>query len=230
MIMQGVTFNTTMALVAGTIMILAVVVARTAARAQAAVPGKARTLTGWGWAFVALGAYLGVTGMYMTLMWPLKEVDGAFCCTVDNVTFGEPAALYGLLTFIAGLAIIAAQKAADRKERPLDLVGTLRPILYVAAVGGVGLVMFAIAGMHFGMWRPPDIEPIARLMAGQIWEPLMVMCLYGFSGIAAMLAPFAPENKWVGRIATLLTWGCGVTWVFLSFTVFYSHVGFFPPA
>ena len=143
MIMQGVTFNTTMALVAGTIMILAVVFARTAARAQAAVPGKARTLTGWGWAFVALGAYLGVTGMYMTLMWPLKEVDGAFCCTVDNVTFGEPAALYGLLTFIA---------------------------------------------------------------------------------------PFAPENKWVGRIATLLTWGCGVTWVFLSFTVFYSHVGFFPPA
>lgn len=222
MLDQGITYNTTMALVAGTIMVLAVVFVRAASR-----PNR-RTLAGWGWAFVILGAFLGITGMVMTLTWPLKEVPGAFCCTVDNITFGEPAAFYGIITLIAGLAILRAEGQADKGIREFDLVGTLRPILYVAAIGGFGLIMFGIAGMHFGMWRPPEIEPIARLLAGSLLEPLLMMFLYIGTGVAAILAPFAPDHKWVARIATVLTWVVGMMWIFLSFTVFYSHVGFFP--
>ena len=224
MLMQGITYNTTMALIAGAIMIMAVAFARVASR-----PSH-RSLTGWGLAFIALGAYLGITGMHMTLTWPLDQIDGVFCCAVDNITFGEPAALYGILAVIGGVGIIYAQHRADKREEPVDLVSTLRPILYVGALGGFGLIMFAIAGMHFGMWRPPTTEPIARLMAGMILEPLMMMCLYGFSGVTAILAPFAPDNKIVARVASFIGWGCGIMWFFLSLTVFYSHVGFFPPA
>ncbi|MDK8512747.1 MULTISPECIES: DUF981 family protein [Actinomycetaceae] len=222
MLMQGITYNTTMALVAGAIMVLVVLFARVAAN-----PNH-RTLAGWGWTFVATGAFLGITGIHMTLTWPLAQIDGAFCCSVDNITFGEPAAFYGILTFIAGIAILRAEKLADKGVRPLDLVATLRPLLYVAAIGGFGLVLFGIAGMHFGMWRPPEIEPVARLMAGSLIEPLLVMFLYVGTGVSAILSPFVPDNKWVARIAAILTWGVGMLWIFLSFTVFYSHVGFFP--
>lgn len=224
MLMQGITYNTTMALVAGSIMIMAVVFASISSKQST------RSLSGWGLAFIALGSFLGISGIYMMLTWPLDQIEGAFCCAVDNITFGEPAALYGILTVIGGIGIIYAQHRADKRNEPIDLVGTLRPILYVAALGGFGLIMFAIAGMHFGMWRPPLEEPIARLMAGSILEPLMVMFLYGFSGVTAILAPFAPDNKIVARIASFIGWGCGIMWFFLSLTVFYSHVGFFPPA
>ena len=147
---------------------------------------------------------------------------------VDNVTFGEPAAFYGLLTLIAGFAILRAEDRADRGIRALDPVGTLRPILYVSAIGGFGLIMFGIAGLHFGQWRPPEIEPIARLLAGSLIEPLIVFALYVFTCIVAILAPFALTNKTVGRVFVAMTWLFGMGWVLLVLSLVYSHVGFFP--
>ena len=110
----------------------------------------------------------------------------------------------------------------------MDVVAILRPILYVAAIGGFGLILIGIAGMHFGMWRPPDIEPVARLLAGNLLEPLMVMSLYVGTGVAALLTPFALTNKTVAKITSILVWVFGMLWLFVSFTVFYSHIGFFP--
>lgn len=222
MLVQGITYNTTMGLVVGIIMILIPLFARSAAASHG------RPLAGFGWAFVFLGAFLGITGMHMTLTWPLEQIENTFCCAVDNVTFGEPAAFYGLLTLIAGIAIIRAEEKADQGLRPLDLVATLRPLLYVAAVGGFGLITFGIAGLHFGQWRPPDIEPIARLLAGSMIEPLTVFSMYVGTGIAALLSPFALTNRLAGRMFTVFTWLFGMMWIFLGLTLFYGHVGFFP--
>ncbi|WIM67483.1 DUF981 family protein [Corynebacterium breve] len=224
MLMQGITYNTTMGLVVGLIMILIPTFARTVAA------NKGRSISGWGWGFVFLGAFLGISGLHMMLTWPLEQIEGAFCCAVDNVTFGEPAAFYGLLTFIAGIAIIRAEEKAEKGLRELDLVATLRPLLYIAAAGGFGLVLFGIAGLHFGQWRPPEIEPVARLMAGSMIEPLMVFSMYVGTGIAAILSPFALTNKTVGRVFTVLVWFFGMAWVFLGLTLYYGHVGFFPYA
>lgn len=221
MLMQGITYNTTMGLVVGIIMILIPVFARASAM-------SGRTVSGFGWAFIFLGGFLGITGVHMTLTWPLEQIEEVFCCAVDNVTFGEPAMFYGLLTLIAGIAIIRAEEKADLGLRPLDLVATLRPILYVAAVGGFGLIMFGIAGLHFGQWRPPDVEPIARLLAGSMIEPLMVFSMYVGTGIAALLSPFALTNTLAGRVFTVLTWVFGMMWILLGITLFYGHVGFFP--
>lgn len=195
MLMQGITYNTAMGLVVGIILILVVLFLR------AIQVNSGRSVAGFGWAFVFSGAFLGITGMHMTLTWPLEQIEGVFCCAVDNVTFGEPAAFYGILTLIAGLAILRAEDRADRGIRPMDLVATLRPLLYVAAVGGFGLILFGIAGLHFGQWRPPEIEPVARLLAGSLIEPLLVFALYVFTGISAILSPFALTNKAASRVS-----------------------------
>lgn len=225
MLMQGITYNTTMALAAGAIILLVPLFMRAAQR------NNALAVTGWGYAFVFLGFFLGASGLHMMLTWPLDQIDGAFCCKVDNFTFGEPAAYYGLLTLIAGIAVLRVQAQADRGVRPVTAEGLftlLRPILIAAAIGGFGLILIGIGGMHFGMWRPPEIEPIARLLAGNLIEPLMVMVLYVGTGVTAVLSPFINTSRWVRGIFIIFSWGLGILWLFLSFTVFYSHIGFFP--
>lgn len=220
MLDQGVTYNTTMALVVGIIMILSVMFGRELAF------NKQKNFSGWGFAFVMLGLFLAISGFSMMLTWPLKEVSGAFCCTVDNITFGEPSAFYGTLTFIIGLAIVISDRCKEDKNS--HIISTLRPILYIGAIGGFGLILFGIAGLHFGMWRPPTIEPIARLLAGNLLEPLFVAFLYAGTGVGAILAPFALRNSCVAKFAGVFIWCLGVLWIMLAFTVFYSHVGFFP--
>lgn len=222
MLMQGITYNTMMGLVVGLIIIMIPLFMR----ALDVNPG--RSIAGFAWGFVAAGGFLALTGFHMMLTWPLEQIEGVFCCAVDNVTFGEPAAFYGLLTMIAGFALLRAEDRADRGIREMDVTATLRPILYMAAIGGFALIILGIAGLHFGQWRPPTIEPIARLLAGNLIEPLMVFTMYVLTGVAAVLSPFALTNKTVGRVFSVIAWLMGMAWIFLGLTLFYSHVGFFP--
>ena len=76
--------------------------------------------------------------------------------------------------------------------------------------------------------RAPEVEPIARLLAGSLIEPLMVFAMYVFTGIAAILSPFALTSKTVGRVFVAITWLFGMAWILLGLTLFYGHVGFFP--
>ena len=158
MLVQGPTYNTTMALVTGALMVLAVLFARTATQ-----PNR-RSLAGFGWAFVMAGAYLAIFGTHMSLTWPLQEVDGAFCCTVDNITFGEPAAFYGMLALVAGFAIIRGESAAERTGIKTDVVALLRPILYIAAIGGVGLILIGI-GLIFNLNKKKTDQMYAEMAA-----------------------------------------------------------------
>lgn len=225
MLEQGITYNTSMGLVAGAIMLLLFVFARAAQQ-----PNR-RTLDGWGWMFVALGLILAVTGTHMTLTWPLEQipVEGVACCAVDNVAFGEPAMIFGILVVFGGLAILRGEKLAFDRGVPFDLVSTVRPMLYAGAFGGFGLIMIGVAGVEFGMWGPaPPDEPIARLMGDSILERYYVAGAYISTGVAALTAPFAPENKIVGRVAAGMLLLGGMMWTFLGITLFYGHIGFFP--
>lgn len=221
MLEQGVTYNTTMAMVAGAVMLLLLVFVRVAQQ-----PAR-RTLDGWAWMFAALGLFLAVTGTHMTLTWPLKQIPGAPCCAVDNLTFGEPAMFFGLLVLFGSFALMRAERAAVDRAVELDLVATARPFLYAGALGGIGLIMIAIAGLHFGMWHPPPNEPIAGLFSGSWLEPIFMACAYGITGVAAITAAFAPEHRVVARIFAVALFVAGMMWLLLSITVFYGHVGFF---
>lgn len=144
MLQQGITYNTTMGLAAGAIMLLLLVFGRVVNR-----PGRG-ALEGWAWMFIALGMILAVTGTHMTLAWPLAQIEGAPCCAVDNVAFGEPAMLFGFLVVFAGIAIIRGEKNAFARGTEFDIVAGVRPILYAGGFGGIGLIMIAIAGIRFG--------------------------------------------------------------------------------
>lgn len=223
MLEQGITYNTSMGLVAGATMVLLVVFTRVVQR-----PGRG-SIEGWAWMFAALGLILAITGTHMTLTWPLKQIDGAACCAADNVSFGEPAMIYGVLVFFGAIAIIRGERAALDRQVPFDIVATVRPMLYAGAFAGIGLIMIGIAGLEFGMWGPPPPdEPIARIMGDSVLERYYVAGAYMITGVAAITAPFAPENRIVARIfaATLLVGG--MMWTFLGFTLFYGHIGFFP--
>lgn len=225
MLEQGITYNTSMGLVAGAIMLLLIVFARTAAR-----PDRP-PLEGWSWMFAALGLILAITGTHMTLTWPLKQipVKGVACCAADNVAFGEPAMLFGILVFFAAIAMIRAEKAAFARGTEFDLVSAVRPILYAGAFAGIGLIMIGIAGVQFGMWGPPPPdEPIARMMGDSILERFYVAGAYIITGVAALTAPFAPEHRLVARVASGALLVGGMMWTFLGITLFYGHIGFFP--
>ena len=179
--------------------------------------------------FIALGLILAVTGTHMTLTWPLEQIEGAPCCAVDNVAFGEPAMLFGFLVVCAGIALIRGEKNAFARGIEFDIFSSVRPILYAGAFGGIGLIMIGIAGIQFGMWGPPPPdEPIARLMGDSIIEGFYVAGAYVVTGIAAMTAPFAPERRIVGRVFAGSTLIGGMSWTFLAITLFYGHIGFFP--
>jgi uncharacterized membrane protein len=223
MLEQGITYNTTMGLAAGAFMLLLFVFIRVVHQ-----PGR-RSIDGWAWMFAALGLFLAVTGTHMTLTWPLKQIAGAPCCAVDNLTFGEPAMFFGFLIFFAAIAIMRAERVAIDRGVEFDLVSTVRPFLYAGAFGGIGLIMIAVAGLEFGMWAPaPPDEPIARLMGTSIAERYFVAGVYAVTGIAAITAAFAPERRVVARIFAVTLFVAGAMWTFLSFTLFYGHVGFFP--
>ena len=225
MLEQGITYNTTMGLAAGAVMLLLLVFARVVARPD---PGP---LDGWAYMFAALGLILAITGTHMTLTWPLKQipVPGVACCAADNLTFGEPAMLFGFLVFFGALAILRGERLAVERGLVFDIVATVRPMLYAGAFGGIGLIMIGIAGIEFGMWGPPPPnEPIARLMGDSILERFYVAGAYVITGLTAITGPFAPDHRIVARVfAGGLLIG-GMMWTFLAFTLFYGHVGFFP--
>jgi hypothetical protein len=68
MLDQGITYNTTMAMVAGAVMLFILVFLRVVQQ-----PAR-KTIHGWAWMFAALGLFLAVTGTHMTLTWPLKQI------------------------------------------------------------------------------------------------------------------------------------------------------------
>ena len=77
MLMQGITYNTAMGLVVGIILLLVALFMR------AVQANNGRSLAGFGWGFIFSGAFLGITGLHMTLTWPLEQIEGVFCCAVD---------------------------------------------------------------------------------------------------------------------------------------------------
>jgi uncharacterized membrane protein len=225
MLEQGITYNTTMGLAAGAIMLLLIVFARVVQRPDHG------PLEGWGWMFAALGLILAVMGTHMALTWPLKQIPvaGVACCAADNVAFGEPSMFFGVLVFFTAIAIIHGERRALDRGTVFDIVATVRPLLYAGAFGGVGLIMIGIAGVQFGMWGPPPPdEPIASLMGDSVLERYYVAGTYIITGIAAITAPFAPENRIVGRVFSGALLVGGMSWTFLAFTLFYGHIGFFP--
>ncbi|MEV0809273.1 DUF981 domain-containing protein [Micromonospora sp. NPDC050200] len=218
------TYNTIMALTAGVGLLLVV------ALGWQILTGRPIAAEGWSIAFGILGAILTVTGLHMTLTWPLAPGGFAF----DNIIFGEPSLGFGVL--MLGAAIILWRRGQLFAEASLENGGLrteqVRRLLWPVSifVFALGLACFGIAaaGWTYTLFAAPPQEPISGAFAEYpVIEATFISGLYVLVGIGSVLAPFA-----LLKLNRVLLGIIGVAWAIAGvvFTLFgalnyFTHIG-----
>lgn len=218
------TYNTIMALAAGVGLLLIV------AFGWQLMKGWPIATEGWAVAFAVLGAILFVTGLHMTLTWPLAPGGFAF----DNIIFGEPSLAFGALMLGAALVLwrrgalfaeASLEGGAMRTERVRRLAWPLSIFVFALGLACFGI---AAAGWTYTLFAAPPQEPISGAFAEYpLIEATFISGLYVLVGIGAVLAPFA-----LIRLNRVLLAIIGVAWAIagIVFTLFgalnyFTHIG-----
>lgn len=213
------TYNTIMSLAAGAGLILLVRLARDVLSAASGPSAE-----GYALSFGVLGAILVATGLHMTLTWPLAP-DFAY----DNIIFGEPALLFGVMLSAVAFYLwrrgAALLESTDTVARIAEIARPMKPIIIGA---GLSLLAVAAAGMSNQLFTAPPQEPISGWVAGlHPWlEPTFISGLYALTGVGALATPSAIAGS--ARARPVAGWTLGIAgWVFLLFGAFnyFSHIG-----
>lgn len=215
------TYNTVMALAVGAGLVGLVLFFK----ALRADPADV-SVTGWSLNFGVLGLILTMTGLHMSLTWPLAAGGFAF----DNIIFGEPSLAFGVLLLAASVYLWSKRdigvtaRGVARDSRPLTIF-----------VVGLGLAMLAIAlaGVVYQLFAAPPQEPVAGFFAEwAILEAIFISTLYAAIGVGALLTPFATgriaRGLDGGALASIIGWCWAVTgtiWLLFGALNFYSHIG-----
>ncbi|MBA0050634.1 DUF981 family protein [Streptomyces sp. AJS327] len=213
------TYNTIMSLAAGVGLLLVVALGYRLLKGQPVVPD------GWALAFGALGLLLFLTGLHMTLTWPLAGQGFPF----DNIIFGEPALGFGALLLAAAFFLwkrgTALDAVPDRQRTVATLTGPISLLVL-----GLGLACFGIAaaGWKYTLFAAPPEEPISGEFADHpMLEASFISGLYVLVGIGAVLFPFV-----LRRPRRPLVWIVGACWTiagvaFLLFGAlnYFTHIG-----
>ncbi|MER5332893.1 DUF981 domain-containing protein [Micromonospora sp. NPDC002717] len=218
------TYNTIMALAAGVGLLLVV------ALGWQMMKDRPLATEGWAIAFAILGTILTLTGLHMTLTWPLAPGGFAF----DNIIFGEPSLGFGVL--MLGAAIILWRRGEIFAEASLENGGIrteqARRLLWPISifVFALGLACFGIAaaGWTYTLFAAPPQEPISGEFAEYPEvEAAFISGLYVLVGIGSVLAPFA-----LLKLNRVLLGIIGVVWAIAGaiFTLFgalnyFTHIG-----
>ena len=230
------TYNTIMSLAAGAGLVALVLFARDLLRHRREDPVST---DGWAMTFGALGSILTLTGLHMSLTWPLAAGGFAF----DNVIFGETSLGFGVLMLALALFLWKRGDRILESPRPVSEVArAARPLSIFIAGLGLALLAIMFAGIVYQLFHAPPQEPISGAFAEwPIVEAIFMSLLFGLVGIGAVLAPlsirsFASLPSSAGedpsiRIPTLAK-VVGVLWlvtgiVFVLFGAmnFYTHIG-----
>ncbi|WP_026413273.1 DUF981 family protein [Actinomadura oligospora] len=213
------TYNTIMAVAAGAGLLLVVGLARRLLSPHRVEPA------GWALAFTALGLVLTLTGLHMTLTWPLAGQGFPF----DNVIFGEPSLAFGVMLLVAALFLWkrgeAVNEAPDRPELVARLAGPLSIFVF-----GMGLACFGIAaaGWKYQLFAAPPQEPISGQFADQKWlEATFISGLYVLVGIGAVLFPFAlrTPSGWIVKVIGVVWTVAGVLFLLFGALNYFTHIG-----
>lgn len=117
------------------------------------------SVAGYSVAFGILGFILTVTGLHMTLTWPLAP-DFPF----DNIVFGEPALGFGVL--LSAAAVFGWRRGTLILEGPeplRHLEKIARPTSVFVAALGLAMIGIAAAGLRYRLFAAP---PKSRSPAG----------------------------------------------------------------
>lgn len=217
------TYNTIMAIAAGAGLMSLVSFARALRRETDII------LESWAIAFAVPGFILAVTGIHMSLTWPMAKYF-----PYDNIIFGEPSFGFGLLLLAAAFYLwkrAPAIRATDDMAR--HLARTARPVSLFIFGLGLALGAIAMAGLAFKLFAAPPQEPISGLASGYPWvEAIFMSGMFGFVGIGAVLFPFALRNYSAASQPNGLERAVGFVWGLsgLGFFLFgalnfFTHIG-----
>ncbi|KRV48027.1 hypothetical protein AQ490_27245 [Wenjunlia vitaminophila] len=213
------TYNTIMSVAAGAGLLLVVALGQRLLTNHKIIP------EGWALAFAGLGFTLVVTGLHMTLTWPLAGQGFPF----DNIVFGEPALAFGVLLSLAAWFLWWRGAALLDVPDPARRVAVLTGPVSVFIVG-MGLACFGIAaaGWKYTLFAAPPEEPISGELANHpMLEASFISGLYVLVGLGALLFPLALWRRSRGS-----AWAVGVCWsvagvLFLAFGAlnYFTHIG-----
>lgn len=230
------TYNTIMAVAAGAGLLLVVTLGYLVVR------GRKITPDGWALAFGVLGLILTVTGLHMTLTWPLAAQGFPF----DNVIFGEPALAFGVLQlgaaaflwkrgavlFGAGGGGSQAAPVDDSDDARADVVARVSrlagPVSVFVFGMGLGCFGIAAAGWRYTLFAAPPQEPISGTFANvPVLEATFISMLYVFVGVGAVLFPFVLRGRQPVLLAvTGVVWGlAGLAFLFFGGLNYFTHIG-----
>lgn len=217
------TYNTIMSIAAGAGLMSFVSFARALRRERDIL------LESWAIAFAVMGFILTVTGIHMTLTWPMAKYF-----PFDNIIFGEPSFGFGVLLLAAAFYLwkrAATIRANDDMAR--YLARAAQPMSIFIFGLGLALIAIAMAGLVFQLFAAPPQEPISGLVSGYPWiEAIFMSGLFGFVGIGAVLFPFALRKFSTASQPGGLERAVGFVWGLsgLGFFVFgalnfFTHIG-----
>ncbi|WP_019630578.1 DUF981 family protein [Actinomadura atramentaria] len=214
------TYNTVMAVAAGAGLLMVV-----GCGARLRTPERELHTEGWALGFGVVGLILTLTGLHMTLTWPLAAGGFPF----DNVIFGEPSLAFGVMLLGAALYLWRRGKElAAAPDRPARVAALAGPVSIF--VLGMGLACWGIAGagMWYQLFAAPPQEPISGLLSDHpMVEATFISALYALVGIGAVLFPFALYRPIRPLVAVIgVCWGIGGL-LFLIFGAlnFFTHIG-----
>lgn len=213
------TYNTVMALAAGAGLLLVVALGYQL-RGTEPVP-----VAGYALAFGVLGTILTLTGLHMTLTWPLAAGGFPF----DNVIFGEPSLIFGVLLLAAAFYLWKRGDTLAGAEGRFAIVAGVTGPLSVFVFGS-GLAAFAIAaaGVRYTLFAAPPQEPISGMLAAHpMVEATFISLLYALVGLGAVLFPFAlRRHARAVQAVTGIAWGlAGIAFLLFGALNYFTHIG-----
>lgn len=220
------TYNTIMAVAAGVGLLGLVQLGRALLKDASSV-----SLEGWALNFGVLGSILTLTGLHMTLTWPLASGGFAF----DNIIFGETSLGFGVLLVAAAFYLWRRRAVVTETEAVGRLARVARPVSVFIGFLGLSLLAIAVAGVRYQLFAAPPEEPITGQFADYpLVEAIFISGLLALVGIGAVLFPFAVRNFDRSRStkATVTTRIIGWAWglsgaAFAAFGAinYFTHIG-----
>ncbi|WP_026929456.1 DUF981 family protein [Glycomyces tenuis] len=214
------TYNTVMSVAAGAGLLMVVGLMRRLGDADRPLAAE-----GWAMGFGVVGAVLAVTGLHMTLTWPLAAGGFPF----DNVIFGEPSLAFGVLLLFAAFYLWKRAEALEAApDRFAMLAAAARPVSVF--VLGMGLACFGIAaaGVGYELFAAPPEEPISGEFAEHpMIEAVFISGLYALVGVGAVLFPLAlrPGRRAVTAVVLLVWFLSGLAFLLFGALNYFTHIG-----
>ena len=198
---------------------------------------KVGHLEGWAIGFAIPGFILTITGLHMSLTWPLSKMGFPF----DDIIFGESSLAFGAL--LIGITVLLWRKANLYLKKGIDtnnstvvsenlkkeLPYLLKPLSYFGAAMGFALIAMGCAGIAFQLFAAPPQEPISGLFAAYpMIEATFMSILLALTGVGAILFAVNQKenpnpslvkfNKWAWTIT-------GFIWTAFGILNYFTHIG-----